>query len=462
MQPFGFIGPAYSGRSANYSEQRCVNLYLEAGKGKAPGQLIGTPGLTTPLVTLTGGGIRGCKKITDDISVVVCGGTVYRVNSDYTTATLGSVADDSKPVRIANNGIDVVIASAGNLYGVTTSGTVSTFIRTAGAVDFIDGFYVINEPNSGRFFVSAQYAQTFDALDFATAEGAPDNLVTLLVDHREIWLFGTDTIEVWYNAGSADFPMARISGAFIESGCAAANSVAKLANTVFWLGSDERGQGSVWSAQGYIPKKISTNAIDYKIGRWATLTDAESFTYTQEGHGFYVLSSPSANETWAFDVSTGEWHQRAYLEASGDLSRLRPRCHMRFAGKNIVGDWENGNLYSYDLNTYSDNGNPLPRIRSCVALQKPGMTRMRNTSLRLDMDVGVGLTTGQGSNPQAMMRWSKDGGKTWSSSIWRSMGAIGKYGWRTIWRRIGGGDRMVIEVTITDPIPVNITGATLG
>jgi hypothetical protein len=190
------------------------------------------------------------------------------------------------------------------------------------------------------------------------------------------------------------------------------------------------------------------------------MSDAEAFCYSQEGHSFYVLSSASGNETWVFDVTTNEWHQRAYLHASGDLHRIRPRCHLYFGGKNLVGDWENGNVYEYDLSTYSDNGNPLPAIRACGTVQS-NMDNQPVASLRLDIDAGVGLTTGQGSDPQAMLRWSRDGGKTWSNALWRTMGRIGEYARRCIWRRVGGGERMVFEVTITDPVKRNITGAYL-
>jgi hypothetical protein len=464
MQPFSFIGPAFAGRSANYSAQKCINLYLEPGKGKSPGQLIGTPGLTTPLVTLAGGGIRGCLKVTEDISVVVSGATVYRVNSDWTTSSLGTISNDSLPVTLANNGVNVLIASAGSLYSVTTAGTSSTYIQPCGSIDTMDGYFIGSEPATNNFYWSDLFSTTFDGVNTESAIGQQDHIVRLIVDHREVWLFGASTIEVWYLSGTnlGDPSFTRISGAYIEMGCAAPSSVAKLANTIFWVGSDDRGQGSVWSAKGYTPERISTHAIEYVIGQWDDLSDAEAFTYTQEGHGFYVLSSPSANETWVFDVSTNEWHQRAYLEDTGALSRVRPRAHMHFSGKNVVGDWENGNLYEYDLNTYSDAGDPIPRIRSCVANQDPGMRRQRGRSFRLDMDTGVGLTTGQGSNPQAMLRWSRDGGKTWSNSIWRSMGAIGNYGWRTMWHRVGGGEREVYEVTITDAVPVAITGAVLG
>jgi hypothetical protein len=174
-----------------------------------------------------------------------------------------------------------------------------------------------------------------------------------------------------------------------------------------------------------------------------------------------MLSSVSGNETWSYDISTNEWHQRAWLHSSGDLHRIRPRCHLYFAGKHLVGDWENGNVYEYSLDAYSDNGNPLPAIRACNTLQQ-GLEMMKTMPLQLDMDTGVGSTTGQGSDPVAMLRWSKDGGKTWSSSLWAKFGAIGEYTKRCRWNRVGGGRRLVFEVTITDPVKRNITGAYLG
>jgi hypothetical protein len=188
------------------------------------------------------------------------------------------------------------------------------------------------------------------------------------------------------------------------------------------------------------------------------MSDAEAFTYAQEGHSFYVLTSPAGNETWVYDIGEDEWHQRAYLSASGDLQRIRPRCHLYFAGKNLVGDWENGNVYEYDLDTFSDNGNPLPAIRSAPTIQDELKTLDPGT-FRLDMDVGVGLTTGQGSSPQAMLRYSWNGGKNWSSSLWKTFGAIGEYSTACEWERVGGGERMVFEVSITDPVKRCITAA---
>jgi hypothetical protein len=460
MIPFQFIGPAYTGRSENYSSQRTVNYYLESGKGKAPGLLIGTPGLTAPWATLTGGGMRGMLLFNVSTAIMVCGTKVFALTTAGVSTQIGTIADDGRPVQMASNGVVIAIASANVLYSVTPTGTAETYIRSdVSSVDFIDGYFTITETSSGRFYVSGQYATTIDPLDFATAEGLPDNLLTHIVSRRQVYLYGTQSVEQWYNSGNSDFPLSRIDGAFVEIGIVAKDSLSELDNP-FWLGGDDKGAGAVWTMNSGTPQRISTPAIEYAIAQWPDMSDAEAFCYSQEGHSFYVLSSASGNETWVFDVATGEWHQRAYLHASGDLHRIRPRCHLYFGGKNLVGDWENGNVYEYDLDTYSDNGNPLPAIRACGIVQS-NLDNQPVASLRLDIDAGVGLTTGQGSDPQAMLRWSRDGGKLWSNALWRTMGRIGEYGRRCIWRRVGGGERMVFEVTITDPVKRNITGAYL-
>jgi hypothetical protein len=467
VNEFPFIGPAYQGRSANYSSQRAVNLYLEAGKGKAPGLLIGSPGLTAPWITLTGAGMRGMYLVDQITAVMVCGGNVYKVTSAGAATSIGSVPDDSRPVHIAGNldgtgANSIVIASSGNLYSVTLTGSSSTLILSgASDVEAIGDYFIATSSTLGTFAWSDVESTNFDPLHIKNTNGATDSMIGVRVSRRTIYFFGSKSLEQWYeSATSVDLPFSRIDGAFFEIGCVAKDSIAEL-DTVFWLGGDDKGAGSIWTIAGGAPKRISTPAIEYAIAQWPDMSDAYAFTYSQENHAFYVLSSVSGNETWAYDISTDEWHQRAWLHPSGALHRVRPSCHIYFAGKNLVGDWQNGNVYEYDLDTYSDNGNALPRIRACGTLQA-GLEVMPTASLQLDMDTGVGLASGQGSDPQAMLRWSKDGGKTWSNSLWRTFGKVGEYSRRCKWNRVGGGRRAVYEVTITDPVKVAITGAYLS
>ena len=389
----------------------------------------------------------------------------------------------------------------------TATGVVlsfSDFLTTltapfAGAVGcgFLDGYFVFNQPNSQIFWVMDSTGTTIDPLQYASADGSPDNLVTLIVDHREIWLFGTNTVEVWYDAGLFPFPMARVQGAFNEVGCLAAYSVAKLDNGLFWLGADARGNGVVYRSKGYAAERVSTHAVEWQIQQYPLLSDAVAYTYQQDGHSFYVLNFPTADTTWVYDVATGVWHERAGWE-NDKFTRTRGNSQMNFGGEIVVGDYRTGGIYAYDLNVYSEAGTIQKWLRSWRALPtgQNDLNRTAQHSLQLDCQTGVGLsgvvisgdiflatesaeyiTTQSGDellveyalpepgvDPQVMLRWSDDGGHTWSNEHWKSMGRIGETGYRTIWRRLGMTTRLrdrVYEISGTDPVKIAIVGAEL-
>jgi hypothetical protein len=361
--------------------------------------------------------------------------------------------------------------------------------------------------------------------------------VSLLVSHREAWLFGTNSVEVWYDSGAADFPLTPVQGALNEVGCIAAYSVAKLDNGIFWLGADARGRGIVYRANGYTAQRISTHAVEWQIQQYGTLSDAIAYTYQQDGHAFYVLIFPSANTTWVYDVATSVWHERAAF-VNGSFTRHRSNCQMSFNNEIVVGDHEVGNIYAFDLDVFSDNGEPQKWLRSWRALPTGAnnLNRTAQHSLQLDTETGAidtnittpvvavdisdpndelltesddvlaweypgpySLLTESGDiivqedggymyydgaptliggailiekrtftstaiDPQVMLRWSDDGGHTWSNDHWRSMGKTGTYGTRVIWRRLGMTLKLrdrVYEVSGTDQTKIAIMGAEL-
>ena len=499
------LGSSYVARSINAADNRMVNLFPEVipEGGKEPGFLNRAPGLEL-LQTVGSGPIRAlwAHQTNGADFYVVSGTEVYKMTS--TTATpvkLGNIIDGG-PVSIADNGTQIFFACNGPSYiynEATNEFKQITDPDFPGAVTvgYLDGYFVFNEPNSQRVWVTSLLdGSSIDPLDFASAEGSPDGLVCVNVDHREAWLFGTDSVEVWYDAGLADFPLTRIQGAFNEIGCVAAFSVAKLDNTLFWLGTDARGQGIVYKANGYTGQRVSTHAIEYAIAQYGNISDAIAYTYQQEGHGFYVLTFPSANATWVYDAATQAWHERAGL-VNGQFTRHRSNCQCNFGGETIVGDFENGNIYKYSLDVYADNGAPQKWLRSWRALPT-GQNNLKRTSqhsLQLDAESGVGLngftteqvfflTTQNGfdlitesgnyiaaeitttvlADPKVMLRWSDDGGHNWSNEHWTSMGGIGKFGQRIIWRRLGMTTKIrdrVYEVSGTDPVKVAIMGAEL-
>lgn len=503
------LGSAYVARSVNAADNRMMNIFPEIVPegGKEPAFLQRAPGLRL-LASVGVGPIRGLNSYGGYL-YVVSGRTLYKLDSSYTITTIGNVSGDTAPVSMANNGNQLFIACDGPsyVYNATTSafGQI-TDVDFPGAltVSYLDGYFVFIEPDSQRVWVTAlNDPLSIDPLDFASAEGDPDLLVSSIVDHSEVWLFGTNSVEVWYNSGNADFPLQRIQGAFNEIGCAATFSVAKLDNALFWLGQDARGKGMIYRANGYTGIRVSTHAVEWQIQQYERIDDAVAYTYQQDGHSFYVINFPTANATWVYDVATQAWHERASW-VNGDFVRSRANCQTFFNNNVTVGDYLNGNIYTFDLNVFADHDRVQRWVRTWRALPT-GQNNLKRTaqhSLQLDCESGVGLsgldplsTSAEaqtyylltqdndtiqtqnsediiaqesgavvGADPKIMLRWSDDGGHTWSREHWASMGKIGQYGRRVFWRRLGMTMKLrdrVYEISGTDPVKVAIMGAEL-
>lgn len=467
------LGSAYVARSVNAADARMVNLFPEIvpEAGKEPAFLNRAPGLKL-LATVGSGPIRGVWAFSpdDNTAFVVSGSQLYKINETYTATLIGNVSNTG-PVSMADNGTQLFIACDGPsyIYNNTTNAfgpIIDPDFPGAVTVCYLDGYFVFNEPNSQKMWITSLFDGTsIDPLEFASAEGSPDGLTAVASNFREVWAFGTNSVEVWYNSGATDFPLQRIQGAFNELGLAAPYSVAKMDNGLFWLGRDRRGQGIVYRANGYLGQRISTHAVEWQIQQYEDMTDAIAYTYQQDGHSFYVLVFPTANATWVYDVSTQAWHERAGF-VNGEFTRHRGNCQMSFQGKPVIGDFENGNIYAFDLDNFSDNGSTQKWLRSWRALPT-GQNNLKRTSqhsLQLDIESGVGLNSGQGSDPEVMLRWSDDGGHTWSNEHWSKLGKIGQFYRRVFWRRLGMTLKLrdrVYELSGTDPVKISIMGAEL-
>ena len=464
------LGSTYVARSVNAADARMVNLFPEIVPegGKEPAFLNRAPGLNL-LLTVGSGPIRGLWAF-GSFMYAVSGTALYKIDQYYNATFLGTVADNG-PVSMSDNGTQLFVAC--NPQGYIYNATTNVFQQItdgdypgAVTVGYLDGYFVFNEPNSQKIWITSLLdGLSIDPLDFASAEGSPDGVVGIIVDHRELWVFGTNSVEVWYDAGTADFPLQRIQGAFNEIGCVAPYSIAKMDNGIFWLGKDARGQGIVYRSEGYTGKRVSTHAVEWQIQQYGDLSNAIAYTYQQEGHSFYVLIFPDADTTWVYDASTQVWHERAGF-SNGRFTRHRSNCQVFFNNLTIVGDYQTGKLYSLDLDVYADNGQIQKWLRSWRALPtgKNDLRRTAHHSMQLDCETGVGLNEGQGSNPQVMLRWSDDGGHTWSNEHWTSIGKIGQYGKRAFWRRLGMTTKLrdrVYEISGTDPVKIVIMGAEL-
>lgn len=459
-------GGAYAAKSVIANAQRCMNLYAEANPQDAPAPFTyyPTPGLTLVSSPPVAGESRGIYTATNGKRYEVVGPNVYYVDAANAYTNLGALSTISGPVSMVDNTFDMFIVD-GTPSGFTID--LSTNVMTqctdpafygADKVDYVDGYFLFNQPGTQHFYISLYNDIKFDSLDIASKNTYSDNLVTLAVMHREIWLFGDLTTEVWYNSGASDFTFGRMPGVFIEHGCVAKHSVAKIDLAIFWLSKDLQGQGIVFAGRNYSAERISTHAIEQAIAGYSRIDDAIGFSYMQGGHAFYVLTFPTANATWCFDVATGEWAERGYLESDGSFSRHRMNCHSFNAGRNLVGDWNNGNVYELDPDAYTDNGNPIERVRSFPHMLGADGNRVMFRQFIADMEVGNGLP-GDTAPPEIRLRWSDDRGRSWGNAVTNSLGKVGEFLTSIQWQRLGYARDRVFELSWSAPVKTALNGA---
>jgi hypothetical protein len=347
------------------------------------------------------------------------------------------------------------------LYGLNWSVLPSTDGAFQGGtnVDIIDNYFVYNRPDTQQFGASSVLSPISPTLSFSSKDGAPDDLVTLIVDHREIYLLGETSSEVWVDQGTIPFPFTRIPGTSTQHGIVAPFSMARLGNSFAYLSRNNRGQAQVVQMNGYVPQRISTHAVEATLAN-KDVSDAIAWTYQLEGHEVYVVSFPTLNLTWCYDIASGMWHKWLYTNNEGQYERARGNCCAVFQGQVMVGDYANGKVYKLDKSNYTDDGQHVRRLRRAPHLVSD-FQRQYFDELQIQFQPGVGVATGEGENPQAMLRWSNDGGSTWSNEYWTSIGRMGKYANRAIWRRLGTARDRVFEVSITDPVKAVIVSANL-
>jgi hypothetical protein len=375
---------------------------------------------------------------------LTAGGSGY-TNGSYPAATLTGGSGSGATASVVVSGGSVIslsIASGGTGYangdvlGISGIGGGSNFAYT---VDFVHG-------------------QAFDPLDIAGKTGGADNIATLAAIHGELWLIGVLSSEIWANTGAADFTFGRIQGAFIDHGCVAPYSLSQQDVFLFWLSQDDQGKGVVVKTQGYSVERISTHAIERDIQSYPKIDDAIGYCYQQQGHAFYVLTFPSADKTWVYELGTGLWHERNSIDSNGNLLRHRSNCFAYAYGVELVGDYQNGRIYNMTPDVYTDNGVAIPRIRTFPHVVEDGK-RLRYDRFVADMEVGQQPETVTSNPPQVMLRWSDTRGASYGNAIAQSMGSAGQFYTQPQWRRLGIARDRVFEMSWSAPAPTALNGA---
>jgi len=402
-------------------------------------------------------------------------------NAATLTDSLGAIpATTIQSISFTANTITLNANSASNQTGDTFTLAIPRFGQIndpaflgASRIAFIEGWLIFNQPGTRTFYTNAPvpYTLTFAGSFYALKDSSTDNLVTLIENNREAVLVGERTAEWWYNSGGASFAFSRLPGIGPQVGCAAAQSIARVGNDLAWLGAiGEAGQNVVVRTQQYGWERVSTHAIENAIASYPVTSDAIGDCYEEAGHLIYQLTFPTADVTWCLDITVYDltqgklgWFQRlSWNAATGTYHRHSANCMVNFAGLLLAGDYQSGQIHQQSRSIYTDAGNPLRCQRRTPHIwEKATRARVFAASLQIEFTPGVGLQTGQGSDPQIMLRWSNDGGFTWSNEHWVPIGKAGETKNRAIIRRLGKFRDRVWEANFSDPVARDIIGATM-
>lgn len=401
--------------------------------------------------TITTGAAHG---LSSGCIVTVVGMTPAGYNGIYTITVTSTTTFTY--VMSADPGVNTVLGS----YTITPFVPISSGLpANPTTVTFLGGRFVFTILGSGRFYWSELYdGLIVNALSYANAETNPDPLVAVWAGNGQLILFGTRTTEYQGNSGALDQPFSLIAGTATEWGLAARWSVAKYDNSVAALYKNRMGQVMIAKLNGYLPQKISTPDIDAIINGYANTADATAYSYMLGGHPMYVINFPSANATWLYDGSTQMWSP---LKSHG-LGRHRAEFGFSYLTSTVVADYNNGRLYKIDPTALTDNGDPIEREIVSETIQEADLNRESVDCLRLDVEVGVGTTSGQGVNPQIGLEISKDNGKTFGPQRLKTLGALGNYKTRVEWWRLGQARDMVFRLRVSDPVRVTLISAFLN
>ncbi|HEX6038916.1 packaged DNA stabilization protein [Longimicrobium sp.] len=466
----GFVGPSYVDRSLTADQEDTINLYVEKlqSEGATHKFALLPFGGVESLATLdtSGAGRAHWFEDSEQREFAVIGSSLVEIDRFGALTSRGTVAVDANPATICSNGAvggQLFITSGGNGYcydlGTNTLTQVTALDGKATQGEFLDDWFFALDANTGTLYRS----DLLDGLTWTTGTNfvqrslAPDPWIAMKRLNRLMYLFGAVTSEVWYDAGTTPFPLAPHPSGLMSLGVAAPFSVARSNDELLWVGASDLGAGSVQRASGFQPQPVATYPIEMAIGGYATISDAVADTYTDQGHRFVQFTFPSAGVTWVYNATSDTWTKRGtWISEDGAFTHWRPRWHVYAYGEHRWLDGETPVVYraTPDL-TLDVDSRPIRYVRRAPALTNEN-ERVFYSSVEAELERGVGTTTGQGENPQVMLRISNDGGKTWGPEMWRSAGKIGEYGKRVRWNRMGAARRRVYELVLTDPVGLKL------
>lgn len=465
---FDIVNGTNAGRAKVISCTDLVNFYPEiedGAKAKFTKALIGCPGYRLAVTANTEGQCRALYTTSTGRLFIVAGSAMKEITTAEAATSRGTLSTSIGQCVVSDNGTQMMITDGTNgyIYNLSnnTLATISDGDYPASTTHniFTDGYFLVCRAGaSGQFYFSASYDGTsWDALDFATAEYSADVMQGIAkTSNGTIWMIGKQSLELWSNVGVADLPWRRISGSVKEIGCIAPYSIRSNGENVFWLGDGQNGYGAVFMGTGYEVRRISTPAIEYQIKQLTNIDQATAFTYSDESHVFYVLNFGS-EKTFVYDLSSGEWHRRGtYNTNTGFNQRSFAQGCAYFNGKLYVGSYLDAGVYEMSLEDYDEESNEILREIQTNHIASENRY-LRHKKIEIDLEKGVGLVSG--ATPTVMLRFSDDGGHTWSNEITSSAGVVGNYTARARFTRLGRSRDRVYRITMSDAVPWVVSSA---
>jgi hypothetical protein len=463
--PVNVTGPSYQSRSRPLSSQKTQNWYQQFNEqGKESYVLLPFPGLKV-LGTLPGID-RGFHRMAE-VLYQVKGGFLYEIDNAGVHTLRGEIPGSGRAI-IKDDGINMFIVSDLKVwqYSTDTNTVIEVTdpnITGAKSVDFFNNQFIYT---FDRFSTISNVGNgaVASGLNIVGEETLPDNLVRDFVFDEVIYRCGVRSIVGWYNSGVGSPPIDKLQGRIFDVGLAAINSISETDEAFYWLGDDY----AIYRASAGSHQRISTDAISHELQRYSDVSDAIGSTFTLEGQNFYMITFPTGKKTFIVNESLGE--QGWFELSSGVSSPLDSKIYQGTSvisvyGKNVIADIDNGNVYTLDLDTYTNNSEPLQRVRVTQSINGDLLNskgkRVQMSCIKFIMESGVGLMAGQGDNPRIMVEYSDDGGNTWRGGSWPKVGRLGQFTLQVEWFNLGSFYDRIFRLSTTDPVNYSIYSATI-
>ena len=474
MEYESFVADTYQARSYSVSPARVVNWYPEIVESlpnnKTRINYYPTPGLVLLADCSAIGAGRGGFAL-DGRQWAVVGGSLVEFHADGTFEEYPGLANDGAPAFIVANAktpSQLMIASGGE--GYIFDSAANTLTQITGGVDaegapgsfdgctmpeFLDTYLIALTPDSRTIALSQpNEGMNWDPLDVSANLGSADKVKAIITDHEYLYQFGSKRTAIYTNSGNADFPLVPVPGAFIETGIRAIASLKRYGNTLVYYGENESGGGSVYMLDGFIPQRISTHAVEQLWSKYARDDDAIGMITDRDGHPTYRLTFPTGEATFAYDLSTKMWHERAAWDAANGVFTAQTQRYAAYSNGVYYVVGIDGKIYIEQDGVYTENGALIRRLRIPPPLAKQNKL-LFVSRLEVVIQPGIGLDgdpAAQGANPLMMLRYSGDGGRTWSNEMTAGAGLIGNAEAQVVYDQLGSGRAWVPEISVTDPV----------